>query len=158
MASDPLPASDQGVRVESVQAALAIVGDRWSLLILREAFHGVRRYEAFLANLGVSRAVLASRLRALTGAGLLRSVPYREGRSRLRHEYRPTRAGVELVPMLVALMEWAARNVEGAAGTADLLVHRGCGGHVHATLTCQRGHDRVEPDEIDPIRAPRQIS
>lgn len=143
--------------VESIEAALAVVGDRWSLLILREAFHGVRRYEQMLRNLGVSRAVLASRLRDLTAAGLLRAVPYREGTARARHEYRPTRPGVELLTALVALMEWAERNVEGAAGTADVLIHRDCGARVHAALNCEGGHDAVEPDEIDPIRADRSL-
>lgn len=137
--------------ISSVEAALAIVGDRWSLVILREVFHGVSRFDDFLKNTGVSRAVLSARLRSLTWAGLLRTQPYREGNSRSRTEYRPTRVGVELIPALVALMDWAERNVDGAHG-ADLLTHRGCGGRVRALLTCERGHV-VEPDQIDPRRA-----
>ena len=134
----------------SVEAALRIVGDRWSLLILREVFHGVRRFEDFLAT-GVSRAVLSARLRTLTDAGLLRREPYREGNARSRNEYRPTRAGVELLPALVALMEWAETHVDGAA-PADALSHRDCGGQVHAHLLCDGGHP-VRPDEIVPSRA-----
>jgi DNA-binding HxlR family transcriptional regulator len=145
-----------GQRLESVQAALAVVGDRWSLLILREAFHGVRRFEQLLANLGVSRAVLSSRLRTLTAAGLLRRVPYRERASRQRVEYRPTRAGVELLPALVALMEWVDRHVAAAADTADVLVHRDCGGRVHAALNCE-ACGPVEADRIEPVRASRRL-
>lgn len=137
-------------QVGSVESALGIVGDRWSLLILREVFHGVRRFDDFLRNTGVSRAVLSSRLRTLTGAGLLRREPYREGNARSRAEYGPTRSGVELLPALVALMEWAEGHVEGAA-RADVLTHRGCGDRVHAHLVCDAGHD-VTPDEIDARR------
>lgn len=141
--------------VAAIEAALAIVGNRWSLMILREVFHGVRRFESLRANLGVSRAVLAARLRDLTAAGLLRATPYREGNARSRNEYRPTRRGVELLPTLVALMEWAEQHVEGAEGSADILIHRDCGGRVHAVLACDAGHDGVEPDRIDPVRAER---
>lgn len=137
--------------VDSIEAAVRIVGDRWSLLILREVFHGVSRFDDFLRNTGVSRAVLSARLRFLTDAGLLRRQAYREGSARSRFEYRPTRVGVELLPALVALMEWAERNVDGAAA-ADLLTHRGCGGSVHAHLVCEGGHV-VGADEIDPERA-----
>jgi DNA-binding HxlR family transcriptional regulator len=138
--------------VGSVEAALAIVGDRWSLLILREVFHGVRRFDDFLRNTGVSRAVLSARLRTLTAAGLLRREPYRDGTARSRAEYPPTRAGVELLPALVALMEWAEGHVDGAA-PADPLTHRDCGGRVHAHLLCEAGHE-VAPDQIDATRAP----
>lgn len=136
--------------IGTAAAALRIVGDRWSLLILREVFHGTTRFDDFLRTTGVSRAVLSARLRSLTDAGLLRRQPYRDGTSRHRAEYRPTRAGVELLPTLVALMEWAERHVDGEP-PSDVLIHRGCGAHVHAELTCESGH-RVEPDEIDPTR------
>lgn len=140
-------------RLGSMEQALAVVGDRWSLRILRECFHGARRFAEIQRNLGVSRAVLAARLRRLTDAGLLRSVPYREEGARERREYRPTRAGVELLPALVALMEWAERHL--GEGGADELVHRDCGSLVHAALVCEDGHIEVEPDEIDPRRAER---
>ena len=155
MATAREPETLTRVPLESFEAALAIVGDAWSLLILREAFHGVRRFERFHANLGVSRAVLTARLKTLTAAGVLRAVPYREGNSRARNEYRPTRAGVDLLPTLIGFMEWAERHIEGAEGTADVLIHRDCGARVHATLTCEAGHDPVEPDRIDPVRARR---
>lgn len=148
---------DGARRPMALSQALALVGDRWSLMILHEAFNGVRRFEQMRRNLGVSRAVLTARLRALVDAGLLRSVPYREEKARERHEYRPTRAGVELLPALVALMEWFERHVEGAEETADTLIHRGCGARVHAALICEDGHGPVEPDQIDPTRAPRPL-
>lgn len=147
----PSASSEAGAPLRSVDAALAIVGDRWSLQILREAFHGVRRFDDLLRNTGVSRAVLSTRLRRLTAAGLLRTVPYQEAGTRRRLEYRPTRAGVELLPALVALMDWAERRVAGA-GPADTLVHRDCGRRVHVLLVCDGGH-AVEPNRIEPHRA-----
>ena len=148
MAQTPTPLTE---RPQSMQAALRIVGDHWSLLILREVFHGVTRFDDFLKNTGVSRAVLTARLRSLTAAGLLRQEPYRNGSERSRAEYHPTRVGVGLLPALVALMEWAEGNVTGA-DQADELTHRDCGARVHAHLSCDAGHT-VEPDQIVPRRS-----
>jgi len=150
MAPTQRPAASRGP-IPSVDAALAVVGDRWSILIMREVFHGSSRFDDFLRTTGISRAVLSSRLRSLTGAGLLRRVPYQEGRSRARSEYLPTRTGLALLPAFVALMDWAERAAD-AAGPADLLTHRACGARVHAVLTCDRGH-RVEPRDIESRRA-----
>jgi DNA-binding HxlR family transcriptional regulator len=137
----------------TVAFGLSIIGDRWSLLILREAFHGVRRFDELQRNLGISRAVLAARLRRLVDAGLLRRVPYREENARPRDEYHPTRAGVELLPALVSLMEWGERHLEDGAATADTLTHEGCGGHVHAALICDACAQVVEPNQSESQRA-----
>src|SRR5881227_4011054 len=89
---------------ESVGRALALVGERWTLLILREAFFGVRRYGQLARNMRIPRPTLSARLRTLVGAGLLERVPYAS--DPLRHEYRLTQAGIELFPSIVALMRW----------------------------------------------------
>jgi DNA-binding HxlR family transcriptional regulator len=137
----------------TVAIGLSIIGDRWSLLILREVFHGVRRFDEMQRNLGISRAVLAARLRRLVDAGLLRRTPYREGNARSRDEYRPTRAGVELLPALVSLMEWGERHLEDGAETADALTHESCGGRVHAGLVCDDCGQIIDPHESKPHRA-----
>lgn len=90
----------------SIGRAIDILGDRWLLLILREAFGGVRRFEAFQDELGASRSVLSDRLARAVEVGVLRRVPYAEPGQRPRNEYRLTRKGVELLPALLALMEW----------------------------------------------------
>jgi DNA-binding HxlR family transcriptional regulator len=113
---------------ESVGRALALVGERWTLLILREAFFGVRRFGQLARNLGIPRPTLSSRLRTLVDAGLLERVLYASDPD--RHEYRLTDAGRDLFPAIVALMRWGdarltcrhcgeeidARNVTPEAG------------------------------------------
>ncbi|NUO46485.1 MAG: helix-turn-helix transcriptional regulator, partial [Streptomyces sp.] len=90
----------------SVQRALDLVGEKWTLLIVRDAANGVRRFDEFRQHIGLSEAVLSDRLRKLTEAGILATVPYREPGSRSRNEYRLTRKGWDLWPVLVALRQW----------------------------------------------------
>src|SRR3981189_2447821 len=96
---------------ESVGRALELVGERWTLLILREAFFGVRRFGQFVRNLNIPRPTLSSRLRSLLDAGLLEGVPY--ARDPDRHEYRLTAAGRDLFPAIVALMRWGDTQLAG---------------------------------------------
>src|SRR3954464_12177543 len=93
----------------SVAGTLAVVGEKWSLLVLREAFLGVRRFADFQRILGAPRAVLTDRLATLVEQGILRRVPYQAEGERQRHEYRLTTKGIDLYPTLVALMQWGDR-------------------------------------------------
>lgn len=105
----------------SVGRALDVVGEKWSLLIVRDAFNGVRRYEEFRRHIGLSEAVLADRLRKLTAAGILRAEPYREPGTRTRSEYRLTPKGRDLWPVLLALKQWGdahAADPEGPSSTS----------------------------------------
>jgi DNA-binding HxlR family transcriptional regulator len=90
----------------SIASTLSLIGEKWTILILRDVFHGIRRFDDFLERLGCSPAVLSARLKTLTEAGLLRRVGYREPGARERFEYKPTRLAVELMPVLVGLMQW----------------------------------------------------
>lgn len=118
----------------SVARALSAVGDRWSLLILRDAFLGVRRFEQFQTDLGTTRHRLADRLRKLVEHGVLARVPYQE-RPR-RFEYRLTEKGKDLYPVVVALVRWGDRWMAGKAGPPVELVHRSCGHAIVPTLAC----------------------
>ena len=91
----------------SVARSLELLGERWTLLIVREAFFGTRRFDDFQAHLGISRNVLAERLAKLVHAGILAQVPLRE--QALRNGYVLTQAGYDLVPTLVALLQWGDR-------------------------------------------------
>ncbi|RBY83366.1 helix-turn-helix domain-containing protein [Blastococcus sp. TF02A-26] len=123
----------------SVAGTLAVVGEKWTLLVLREAFLGVRRFADFQRILGAPKAVLTDRLAGLVDQGILRRVPYQAEGERQRHEYRLTRKGIDLFPTLVSLMEWGDRYL--ADGDAPLEIdHRDCGARVHLTLTCDAGH------------------
>ncbi len=90
----------------SVKRALDIVGEKWTLLVLREAFYGARRFERFQTRIGCPRQVLTDRLNTLVAAGVLRKVPYQEPGQRERHEYRLTEKGRDLLPAVIALMQW----------------------------------------------------
>ena len=117
----------------SVARALEVVGERWTILILRDAFLGVRRFDDFHRSLGVARNVLQTRLRRLVDEGLLERRRYQE--RPLRHEYFLTPHGEDLWPVLLALMEWGDRHLtEGA--TAPRALHRGCGGALTQRCTC----------------------
>src|SRR5699024_576506 len=93
----------------SLARTLAVVGDRWTLLILRDCFLGVRRFEHFQSRLGVTRHVLADRLQKLVEYGVLRKQPYQE--RPLREEYRLTEMGLELHPVIIHLVQWGDRHL-----------------------------------------------
>ncbi|MFP5218942.1 MAG: winged helix-turn-helix transcriptional regulator [Actinomycetes bacterium] len=138
----------------SVAATLEVVGDRWSVLVLREAFYGVRRFNDLQRNLGIPRNVLTARLQKLVHAGVLRRVPYREAGSRERHEYRLTSAGVELLPTVVALMQWGDRHLAGDTGGPVVVRHRDCGATVSAVLACDAGHSGLTAFDTEPEVGP----
>ena len=96
-------------------AAIDIIGERWTLLILRAAMYGVRRFDDFQAELGCPRTVLSGRLKKLTEAGLMARRPYREPGKRERHEYVLTPAGRALQPALVSLTQWGDSHLAGGA-------------------------------------------
>src|SRR5687768_14739432 len=110
--SDTASASNEHLRPRisldhcSIAGALEALGDDWSVLVLRELFYGVRRFNEIQEDLGISRSVLTERLGRLVDLGVVRVAPYREPGQRERNEYRLTRAGVGLLPVMVALMQW----------------------------------------------------
>ena len=105
----------------SVAGTLAVVGEKWSLLVLREAFLGVRRFADFQRVLGAPKAVLSDRLGTLVAQGILRRVPYQADGERQRHEYRLTPKGRDLYPTLVALMQWGDRYLaDGGVAPLEL--------------------------------------
>ena len=102
------PASFEELRVRdcSIKRTLDVVGEKWTLLVLREAFYGARRFEEFLANVGCARTLLSERLATLVEHGVLHREPYRESGQRERHEYLLTEKGRDLFAALVVLMQW----------------------------------------------------
>ena len=135
----------------SVAGTLAVVGEKWSLLVLREAFLGVRRFADFQRILGAPRAVLTDRLATLVDQGILRREPYQAEGERQRHEYRLTQKGIDLYPALVALMEWGDRYLAGDGAAPMELRHRDCGAPVHLTLTCEDGHTLDSAHQVQPV-------
>ena len=124
------------------------MGDRWTLLILREAFYGVRRFDSMQRDLEIPRTVLSGRLARLVKLGLIRRQAYREKGHRARHEYRLTKKGRDLYPALVALMQWGDRYLRKRGDPALDLFHKGCGHQIFACLICAQGHVLEEAKEI----------
>ena len=145
----------------SVAGTLGVVGEKWTLLVLREAFLGVRRFADLQRILGAPKAVLTDRLATLVEQGVLVRVPYQAEGERQRHEYRLTQKGIDLYPTLVALMEWGDRyltdDVGADGGGAPLqLTHRDCGARVRLELVCAEGHTVSGAREVRPV--PRAAS
>ncbi|MBS0658610.1 MAG: helix-turn-helix transcriptional regulator [Verrucomicrobia bacterium] len=124
----------------SLTGALALLGEKWTLQVVREAFLGLRRFEEFRQAIGCARNLLTLRLQRLVEAGVLVPLPYREAGQRERLEYRLTDKGRELAPILIALLQWGDRWV-GAPERPPLIVrHLGCDAPVRAEIRCTHGH------------------
>ncbi|MCU1400157.1 MAG: transcriptional regulator, hxlr family protein [Acidimicrobiales bacterium] len=130
----------------SIGGALDALGDSWSILVLRELFYGVRRFNDIQNDLGISRSVLTERLARLVEVGVARTEAYQEPGDRVRKQYRLTRKGVRLLPVMVALMEWGDEYLCGGEGPVTL-EHRDTGETVHVELRTVSGTP-VEPSEI----------
>ena len=109
----------------SIAQSLEVVGEWWTLLILRDAFLGVRRFEDFVERLGISRNVLTIRLDSLVAAGILERRPYDEGRG--RYDYLLTDKGRALWPVMTALRQWGDEWIYGDGHEPLLIEHRSCG-------------------------------
>jgi len=124
----------------SLARTLTVVGEKWTLLVLREAFYGVRRFADFQANLGIARNLLGARLSTLAAHGVLERATYREPGARSRQEYRLTDKGRELFLALIALLQWGDKYLADPAGPAVVIRHHDCGEPVHAVRECAAGH------------------
>src|SRR6202023_3468534 len=138
----------------TIGATVDILGERPTFLVLREAFNGVRRFDDMQRRTGMPRQVLSDRLGRLVDEGLLRKVPYQESGQRGRYEYRLTEKGLDLYPVLVALMEWGDRHAVGAAGPQGPLEHPGCGGPGQVQLACRAGYVLGSAREVTPVPGP----
>jgi len=130
----------------SVARTLSVIGDRWTMLILRDAFLGVRRFEDFQDDLGTSRHVLAERLGTLVEHGILERRPYQD--RPVRHEYRLTEKGLDLYPVIVSMTGWGDRWMAGEDGPPLRLRHRTCGEVIVPALTCPCCGDPIDPREM----------
>jgi len=130
----------------SIAASLDIVGDRWTILILRDSFRGLRRFDELRRDLDIPRAVLSDRLRKLVDGGVLTRRRYQEHPP--RDEYRLTAMGMQLSPILVALMQWGDRWLSGPDGPPTLLVHEPCGTEVDLGFHCATCSTDFTPTDI----------
>ncbi|MHB8533624.1 MAG: winged helix-turn-helix transcriptional regulator [Solirubrobacteraceae bacterium] len=136
----------------SIAGALEVVGERWSLLLVRDILLGLRRFDELQSQLGIARNVLQARLARLQEHGVLERVPYQQ--RPLRHEYLLTEKGLDLWPTIVALMNWGDRYAPPEGGPAVILAHRGCGGSVDAHRICKKCGARLKARDAVGLAGP----
>ncbi len=137
---------------DSVGAASELLGDRWTFLILREAFFGTHRFNEYAQNLGLSRNILSNRLKTLVAQGILTAHPYGPGQT--RNEYRLAPAGRDIFPIVIALLQWGDRYLSGSRGPSIVLEHTPCGHDADPQLVCRACHEPIALHEIRPIAGP----
>jgi DNA-binding HxlR family transcriptional regulator len=135
----------------SVAQCLEVVGEWWSMLIVRDTFMGVTRFEEFQRRLGISRNILRERLNTLVDAGVLVRVPYSE--HPLRHDYKLTQKGRDLWPVLTAMRQWGD-TYAAPSGPPIELVHQSCGEVSHGEMTCAWCGDRMTYKNVKAIPGP----
>lgn len=137
-----------------IQRTLDIVGEKWTLLLLRDAVNGIRRFEDFHRHVGLSESVLTDRLRKLVTAGILKAVPYQEPGRRARNEYRLTPKGWDLWPVLMALRQWGDQYAADPEGPVLDVRHTGCGAPVRTVVTCGDEGVPLGPAEVTVLPGP----
>ncbi len=134
-------------RPSTIARALQVMGDRWSGLVIREAFFGVRRFDDFQRRLAIATNILARRLERLTGHGVLERVPYRH--QPLRHEYRLTEKGLDLYPVPLAMLTWGDRWLTGRRRPPVPLTHLECGVRFTAVLCCNQCGESISRPDVE---------
>jgi DNA-binding HxlR family transcriptional regulator len=136
----------------SLARTVAIIGDRWTLLILRDCFLRVRRFDDFQARLGIGRPILADRLGKLVKNGVLEKVKYQE--SPTRYEYRLTQRGLDLHPVILSIVHWGDVHLSGEAGRPLLHRHEACGQVFDPGMVCSECGDVLTPQSVQVLEGP----
>jgi len=136
----------------SIAQCLEVVGEWWSMLIVRDAFMGVTRFDDFQARLGISRNVLNQRLGHLVDEGVFERVPYQDNPP--RHDYRLTAKGRDLWLVLTAMREWGDRWAPGKGGPTVEMRHRGCDHITTIAAACAHCGEPVSPRDLIPVPGP----
>ena len=136
----------------SLARTLSIIGDRWTLLILRDCFLRVRRFEDFQQRLGIGRGILSDRLGQLVDAFILAKVPYQN--NPLRYEYRLTPKGLDLYPIIMSIVHFGDVHLADKKGRPLLHRHRTCGHVFDPVLTCSECGEALSPRDVEPEPGP----
>jgi DNA-binding HxlR family transcriptional regulator len=140
----------------AVAGALDYLGDRWTMLVLRESFFGVRRFEQMLRNTGAARNILTNRLGRLVDAEILEKRLYSERPP--RYEYRLTEKGVDLWPVIISLAKWGGKWAELDTGPAIALEHKGCGAAMEPALCCPECGELVDARSVRVVPGPAMLA
>lgn len=147
------PRLDRDTSNCSIARTLEIVGEKWTILILREVWYGSFRFSDLERVLGCPRNLLAARLRMLVEQGILATESYQEPGARSRPKYVITPKGLDLVPAVMGLLQWGDRYRADPEGPAVLVRHRGCGARVEARPLCEQGH-HVRAHDMESVPGP----
>ena len=128
-------------QVCSIARSLELIGERWTLLIVRDIFRGLRRFDDIQKDLGIARNVLTNRLDRMIEEGILEKRPYAERPP--RYEYFLTEKGIDLWPVLVSLVKWGDKHEPGMDGPPAVVRHKECRGEIDDHFTCERCGSRV---------------
>ncbi|MEC7119286.1 MAG: helix-turn-helix domain-containing protein [Pseudomonadota bacterium] len=139
---------DVGDQPCSVARTLSVIGDRWTMLILRNAFLGIRRFDDFQTNLGVTRHVLSERLKRLVEHEILKKVPYHDRQERM--EYRLTEKGRDLYPVLLSIVKWGDQWMDEGLGAPLEYVHQTCGHKFTPVLVCSECGEPIDARHVTP--------
>ena len=143
----PLKWRDLADETCSMARSVAVIGDRWTLMLLRDCFLGVRRFEDFERRLGISRSIVAERLKGLVEEGVLRRETYQD--RPVRHEYRLTEKGLALHPVIMAIVHWGDVYYAGDAGPPLLHRHKACGCDFSPVTTCSECGEAITARDVD---------
>ncbi len=132
----------------SVAAAMAVLGDKWTLLILRDAINGVSKFDDFQEHLGAPRAMLSKRLDLLEKEGVVEKCPYQVSGERQRFEYKLTQKGWDLQHIMIALMEWGDKYITAPQNRPVELVERDSGEPVELKLVRKKDNQLVDSNNI----------
>jgi len=143
----------------SIQRTLAVIGEKWTLLLIRDAANGVHRFDDFRRHVGLSEAVLADRLRTLVASDVFETREYQASGQRRRREYRLSPKGWDLYPVLVALMNWGDKYLADPAGPVRVVEHiaqhgKPCGHRIEAVVRCTHDGDIVGPRDTRAVDGP----
>ena len=138
----------------SMFRTLAVIGEKWTMLLIRDCANGVHRFDDFHRHVGLSEAVLADRLRTLVAQGIFETREYQDPGQRRRREYRLTAKGWDLFPVLVALMQFGDKHLAGDDGEPWLVRHKSCGHPVRAEVRCSHDHQVLTPRDTESVPGP----
>lgn len=136
----------------SIAQSLAVIGDRWTLLILSDLFLGAKRFETIRERLGISRTILTDRLNLLEREGVLRRVEYQQRPA--RYEYRLTEKGRELYPVIMTIVHWGDKYYADEGSPPIIHTHRTCGKDFAPILTCSECHEPIKAVEASARKRP----
>jgi DNA-binding HxlR family transcriptional regulator len=136
---------DFDTRSCAIHKTMAVIGEKWTILLIRDAANGVRRFDDFRRHVGLSEAVLSDRLKRLVTEGIFETREYQEPGQRRRHEYRLTAKGWDLFPVLIALLQWGEQHLSDPDERSWSVEHRACGHPVRAEVRCTHDGHRLTP-------------